>query len=282
MGELLAIGSAVAWAFTSIAMRPIVGRALWRSSVLRMVICTAMLTMYAWPTGALTRAAAAPTEAWLWLLGSTISSIVIGDSLYFMAAGRIGVARALPIASSFPLLTTAGAVLLLHEPPTLALLAGSALVVLAVALIGGERAHGNGRNDVVGLLLAGLAACMWATSGLFLGPALRLVDPTAANTLRFGLATVLFSVYLVTARPAEHFDRRLAWLSVAAAIGTLCSSWLFLGGIAAAGVARGVALNATSPVFSAILAAVVLRERVSRRTALGIASSVFGTILLVV
>ncbi len=281
MGELLAIGSAMAWALTSVAMRPIAGRALWRSSVLRMIICTALLAAYAWPQGALGRVLEAPPVAWLWLLGSTLCSMVIGDSLYFLAASRIGVARALPIASSFPLLTTLGAVVLLDEVLTLPLLLGSTMVVTAVALIGGERARDGGRNDVVGLLLAGLAACMWAGSGLFLGPALRLLDPIAGNMIRFSLATVLFTAYVGIARPIERMSARLIWLSVLAAIGTLASALMFLGGIAGAGVARGVALNATSPVFSAVLAALILRERVSRRTALGIASSVLGTILLV-
>src|SRR5262249_50884993 len=161
-GELLAIGSAVAWAFTSVAMRPIASQALWRSSVLRMVICTVLLAGYAWPSGALEAALSAPPIAWLQLLGSTLCSMVVGDSLYFMAAARIGVARALPIASAFPLLTTIGAVVILHEVLTVPLLAGSALVVIAVALIGGERARGHGRSDVIGVLLAGLAACGWA------------------------------------------------------------------------------------------------------------------------
>lgn len=282
MGELLAIGSAVAWALTSVAMRPIVGRALWRSSVLRMLVCAALLAAYAWPTGALERAVTAPPIAWLWLLGSTLCSMVTGDSLYFMAAARIGVARALPIASAFPLLTTVGAVVLLNEPPTAALLAGSALVVLAVALIGGERARDGGRIDVVGLLLAGFAACMWAASGLFLGPALKILDPIAANMIRFPVGAIVFTAYLAAVRPSEHLTTRLVWLSLAAAIGTLASATLFLGGIAAAGVARGVALNATSPVFSAVLAAFLLREKVSKRAALGIASSVLGTVLLLI
>jgi drug/metabolite transporter (DMT)-like permease len=43
-----------------------------------------------------------------------------------------------------------------------------------------------------------------------------------------------------------------------------------------------VALNATSPVFSAALAGLLLREQITRRTALGIASSVLGTVLLVI
>jgi DME family drug/metabolite transporter len=282
MGELLAIGSAFAWALTSVAMRPIVGRALWRSSLLRMLVCAGVLAGYAWPSGALGRILEAPSSAWLWLLGSTLCSMVIGDSLYFLAAARIGVARALPIASSFPLLTTLGAVVLLHETLTIPLLIGSTLVVFAVALIGGERVSGAGRNDLAGLVLAGLAACLWAGSGLFLGPALQLLDPIAANMIRFSMASLIFTAYLAGARPAEYLSRRLIWLSLAAALGTLASSLMFLTGITLAGVARGVALNAISPVFSAVLAGIILRERVSRRTALGIAASVVGTVLLVI
>lgn len=247
-----------------------------------MVLCAALLGAYAWPSGALANVATAPPLAWALLVGSTLCSMVVGDSLYFLAAARIGVARALPIASAFPLLTTLGAVLLLAEAATVPLILGSALVVVAVTLIGGERAPDGGRMDPVGLVLAGMAACLWAGSGLFLGPALRLIDPIAANMIRFPLAAVIFMVYLAGARPAETLTRRLTWLSVLAAVGTLASSILFLGGIAEAGVARGVALNATSPVFSAVLAAVLLRERVSRRAALGVACSVVGTVLLVV
>jgi drug/metabolite transporter (DMT)-like permease len=207
--------------------------------------------------------------------------MIVGDSLYFLAAARIGVARALPIASAFPLITTVGAVVVLGEALTAPLLIGTALVVLAVALIGGERAPSGGRVDALGLLLAGLAACLWAGSGLFLGPAMKLLDPIAANMIRFPMAMVVFTLYLAVMRPAEHLTGRLVWLSLAAAVGTLASAMMFLGGITGAGVARGVALNAISPVFSALLAAMLLRERVSRRTAVGIASSVVGTVLLV-
>jgi DME family drug/metabolite transporter len=117
-----------------------------------------MLVAYALPAGLFGRILAAEPQAFAWLLGSALSSIVVGDSIYFLASTRIGVARALPIASSFPLLTTLGAVTLLGEAFTVALLAGSVLVVLGVALIGGERARASGRNDPVGLALAGLAA----------------------------------------------------------------------------------------------------------------------------
>jgi drug/metabolite transporter (DMT)-like permease len=281
-GELLAIGSAVAWALTAVAMRPIASRALWRSSLLRMLMCAALLAMYAWPSGALQRAISAPPEAFLLLLGSTICSMGVGDSLYFVSAARIGVARALPIAAAFPLLTTLGAVALLHEALTPALLLGTGLVVGAVALIAGDRVRDGHRTEPLGVLLAGLAACMWAASGLFLGPALQLVDPIEGNMIRFPMAAAMFVVYLAFARPGEQLDARLMWLTVAAAVGTLASALMFLGGITGAGVARGVALNATSPVFSAVFAALLLGERVSQRVALGIGASAVGTILLVI
>jgi drug/metabolite transporter (DMT)-like permease len=281
IGELLAIGSAVAWALTSVAMRPIAGRALWRSSVLRSLLCAALLLVCAWPSGLLGEVVRAEPRVLLWLLGSTLASIVIGDSLYFLAAARIGVARALPIASSFPLLTTLGAVTLLGETFTASLLAGSVLVVVGVALIGGERVSSAGTLDALGLLFAGLAACMWACSGLFLGPALKSMDPVAANLVRFPIASVFFAVYVLAARPSEHLTVHLLWLTVVAGVGTLAAAMMFLGGISGAGVARGVALNATSPVFSAVLAVLLLKERLTRRAALGVAASVCGTILLV-
>jgi drug/metabolite transporter (DMT)-like permease len=43
-----------------------------------------------------------------------------------------------------------------------------------------------------------------------------------------------------------------------------------------------VALNATSPVFPAVLAVALLKEQLTRRATLGVAASVCGTILLVV
>jgi DME family drug/metabolite transporter len=251
IGELQAIGSAVAWALTSVAMRPIAARALWRSSLLRSCLCAVLLLAYAWPRGLLDALAHTDPRAFGWLLGSTLCSIVIGDSVYFLASVRIGVARALPIASSFPLLTTIGAVTLLGEVFTPALPAGSGLVVLGVALIAGERAGPSGRSEPISLLLAGLAACLWAGSGLFLGPALKVLDPIAANLVRFPLATLVFAGWTIVVRPAEQLNLRLLGLTLAAGVGTLVSALLFLGGITGAGVARGVALNATSPVFSA-------------------------------
>src|SRR5438105_15766295 len=90
VGELLAVGSAVAWALTSVAMRPIAGRALWFSSVLRTLLCSVTLALYGWFSGALTTVLHTDPRALALLLRSTLCSIVVGDSLSFLPAARLG------------------------------------------------------------------------------------------------------------------------------------------------------------------------------------------------
>ena len=281
MGEILALGSALSWALTTIAMRPIAGRALLQASLIRMLVGSALLLAYSWPSGAAGRALAATPSTWAWLVGSVLGSLVVGDSLYFAASARIGVTRALPIASSFPLLTTAGAVLLLGEPATAPVLVGSLLIVGGIWAIIGDYPATGVRRDGLGLAWAGLAALCWATSGLMLRPALDELDPVAANLIRFPVGAVLFAVPLAVRRPRWHLQGRQLWLAVAGGIGTVVSALLYLAGIALAGVARAVLLNATSPVFSAILAWWLLRERLTARAALGVGLSALGSALLV-
>ena len=284
MGELLALGSALVWALTAIAMRPIAGKALLNASLVRVLVGSAILLAYAWPTGAIERALAAPASGWLWLVGSTFSSLVVGDSLYFAASARIGVARALPIASAFPLFGTAGAVLLRGEPATVPLIVGTILVVVGVGVIVAERPFPTGNRgehiDLLGATLACLAALGWASSGLQLDAALDVLDPVAANLIRFPLATAAFAALCLVRQPAGSLLGAERWLAVAAGVGTVGAAVLFVGAIDATGPARAIALNATSPVFGAILAAWLLHEKVTPRGILGIASCVMGSILL--
>src|SRR5205814_7202544 len=76
----------------------------------------------------------------------------------------------------------------------------------------------------------------WAGSGLLLGQGLGVLDPVAANMIRFPVAAILFTVYVASVRPTERLTRRLVWLSLGAAMGTLASASMVLAGIAGAGV----------------------------------------------
>jgi DME family drug/metabolite transporter len=262
-------------------MRPLAGRTLLWSSAIRMTISSFLIVLYGVPSGALERALHAPPAVWGWLLGSLLSSLVVGDTLYFLASARIGVARALPIASSFPLLAGLGAVLFLGEPLTIHLVLGTVLVVLGIAAVVGARTSESQHFDKVGVGLACLAAVGWATSGLCLAPALQLTDPVAANAVRFPLAMMLFGCILAVRRPPWRMLPRHRPLALAAGIGTFAASLLYVMSVGAIGVARAVPLNAMAPIFSALLAARFLRERVTARMLAGVLMSVSGSALLV-
>jgi drug/metabolite transporter (DMT)-like permease len=280
-GELAGIGSAIAWAATTTVMRPLAGRTLLWSSAIRMTISSLLIVLYGLPTGALDRALHAPIAVWGWLLGSLLSSLVLGDTLYFLASARIGVARALPIASSFPLLAGMGAVLILGEPLAVNLAGGSALRVAGIAAVVGARTSESQHFDGVGVGLACLAAVGWACSGLCLAPALELTDPVAANAVRFPLAMVLFGGIVLVRRPPWRLLPRHRPLALAAGVGTFAASLLYVTSVGAIGVARAVPLNAMAPIFSALLAARFLRERVTPRMLAGVVMSVSGSALLV-
>ena len=91
------------------------------------------------------------------------------------------------------------------------------LCVLAFVMIG--RASHQAGESLAGVtstawpFLAGLAACLWASSGLLLGQGLRLLDPIATNMIRFPVAAIVFTAYVAAVRPSEVLTRRLAALS---------------------------------------------------------------------
>ena len=214
MGELSAIGSAIAWAFTSVAMRPIAGRALWRSSVVRMLVCTGLLLLYAWPTGAFERILATPSVALLALLGSTIASIVLGDSLYFLGDGthrrrprppdRLRVPFAHDARRRRLARRAAHARAPRREHPRRR--RGRADRRRARPERRPRPAAGHHPGGAGGVLLGLLRTDARP------GPAADRSDCGEPGPVL--LATVLFSAYLGAARPAEQLTRRLLWLSL--------------------------------------------------------------------
>ena len=64
-----------------------------------------------------------------------LTGLGLGDSLYFAALKRIGVTRAMPISMAYPVLTSIGAVVLLHETMGPLAAVGIALTLGGVYLV---------------------------------------------------------------------------------------------------------------------------------------------------
>src|SRR5207248_1246894 len=99
--------------------------------------------------------------------------LVIGDSLYFEALKRIGVARAMPISMGYPVMTSLLAALLLGERLTamsavgmLATLVGVYLVAMPAAGVARALSQQPASGYWAGVALAAVAAACWSLSAI--------------------------------------------------------------------------------------------------------------------
>src|ERR1700730_17178046 len=96
-GEIAGLVSACAWGATGIIIRAYLGHvpAVAVNSLRNTTTATVFIVVWI----AFSTRAPIPLSAALLLVSSMIVGLVIGDSLYFAALKRIGVARAMPIST---------------------------------------------------------------------------------------------------------------------------------------------------------------------------------------
>jgi uncharacterized membrane protein len=111
LGELAGLLSACAWGATGVVIRAYLGRvpAVAVNSLRNTISSIAFVLIWLGLRGP----APVPSSGVLLLVASMIGGLVLGDSLYFEALKRIGVARAMPISMGYPVLASALAALLL-------------------------------------------------------------------------------------------------------------------------------------------------------------------------
>ncbi|MHA2143797.1 MAG: EamA family transporter, partial [Candidatus Thorarchaeota archaeon] len=133
-----------------------------------------------------------PPQSMLPLAISMILGIVAGDTVYFLSQERIGVARAFPIAMSYPLVVYLLAALFLDELVIIQRVVGAVLVVVGVAAIARtERSDdisattlADIRRKRIGVLLAFLTVCLWALSDVIFQFGLSSIGAAEANFFR--------------------------------------------------------------------------------------------------
>lgn len=290
LGELSALGSAFLWALNAVMLRPLTaGIPALRITALQYAAVSVFILLMALALGRLDDAMNIPLLQAGALVGTALVGMGVGDTSYIRALGLLGVARSFTFATSgYVLLTTALAALFLAEPVTLKTLAGAAVLLAGMYLVvqSTERHVEQARSPAIrtGLLFCALAAVCWGLTAAVLKLALVDVDVLAANSLRIPAVALMLN----TASLGYHrFDATVYRPQVvlraglAGILGLGLGSLLFLYGIQEAGAAKTAILSSTAPLFAAVLALGLLRERLTRPLVVGTALSVAGTWLVV-
>lgn len=266
IGVMAALAGALSWTLAS---------ALWRRlptslgpaelNLLKTLLALALLA----PLLPLLAQPLPPPRQGALLLASGVLGIAAGDSFYFAALRRLGTRRTLTVEAGGPVLTSAAALLMLREVPSLRQWAGVGLVSLALVLVAGQAPPGDLRGRLqqeqgLGLLLALLALVCGSAGALLSRAALRAspLPPMQAAALRLaGAALVLLPLLPGLGR---QLGRRSGpqpaqprWLPVLAAtlLGTAAGISLQQLALARLPAGLAVALFSTSPVMAMALAA---------------------------
>jgi DME family drug/metabolite transporter len=220
---------------------------------------------------------------------AVILAMVLATTLNFQAILRIGLARAFPISGAFPLGTLVLSALWLDEGIGWRQGLGGVVTLGGVMLVaigapGGPVTAAGRRADQQGVIMAVGAAVLWALSSVVTKVGISELDLLTASVIRLPVAALALVPFLARSRtplPWQLSGRSWLVLLAAGLLGPGLSSYLWLIGLQQIGAARTDIITATSPIFAVLLAAGVLKERLTRRVAAGTLLSVLGIMLIV-
>jgi DME family drug/metabolite transporter len=285
LGELSALTCAALWAASTVGLRsqtarvPVLALNAIRTAYASVVVLLGLLVL-----GRLGDLLTVAPGALLGLLGSVLVGKALGETLHIRAMHAIGVSRALPISSSYPILASILAALFLNEALTPKTFVGILLVVVGVYLVAFPRPRGKIKETIsapvrTGVLFALCAALCWSLSTVLVRPALDLIDPILANGVRLPVACALLTALSLRgergANPFAYGWRAGAVLAVAGVLSGISGAfWLYA--VSEAGAAKAATLSSTAPIFAAPLSVLLLGERLTAQIALGTLVTVVG------
>jgi uncharacterized membrane protein len=247
-----------------------------RATLFGVVVISQLSGMAAAALLAVARAEPVPAVADVaWSVAAGLLGAVGITALYAgLAVGRMGVVA--PITGVLAALVPVAVGIALEGEPSAVVVIGMALAILAVILVSRVPGESGSRSGIELALIGGAAL------GLF-NVAISRVD----DHLLFGPLTIVRSVeaatmvvvILVSRRPAAAPARLVPAILVVGVL-DMTGNAAFLFAQQTGPLAIAAVLSSLYPVTTLILAALVLRERVTATHALGIAAAIAGIVLI--
>ena len=287
LGEMLSIGSALAWA-TAVIIYKRLGETLppLTLNLVKNLLVLGMLALTVLVLGT------APPQLDALGLGVTLLSGVLGmafaDSLYFAALNRLGASRAGIIGNLYSPFVIGLSVLFLGESMRPLQWLGFALVSAGVLVVSRARGHAAGLDRH--RLRQGVA--LGITAIFLMAAAIVLVKPwlggqpvlwiVLLRTLGGLLGLLAVFAWRREAPWRTLSGHRVRWplLLLAAFIGQYLAVLMWVAGYKYAPATVAAILNETSSAFIVLLAALLLREPLGARKLLGVACTLAGVACL--
>ncbi len=284
-GALAALGSAVAWAVTSLLARSLMSElGSVGVNAIRSTIGGVLLIAWVLATAGAGVFTAISASAWLLLGLSIVTAIALGDTVFFESTRAIGVGRAMTISTTYPLGAAVIAAAFLNEPVTVPIAVGSLVTMAGLVLIVAPWAERAPEERFwFGVGAAAIASLAWAVSTVLVKPPLSEMGPVTAQAIRLPVASMVLwltpwarPVPRTFAKSSRAVQIRIVILGAITSV----SSVMFVAGVKHAGVAVASVLSSTAPMFAIPLAVIFLDERITLRAFLGIVLTLAGIIVL--
>jgi len=298
-GELAGLGAAASWALSSLLFSRVPAQAgaiaLFKNSTSCVFLLLTLLLLSAWPGESTELAFFFETdlEAWLYLGGSALAGLVLGDACYFRSLQILGPRRTLVVSTLVPPIGALCGWFLLSEILPGPAWAGMALTLGGVIWVIGEKggpdeSGGHFPGTVRAGVMYGLLACLGQAIAAALAkfPMRDGLGALEATFLRMVAAVVFGLLGAGVAGRLRSWIQKLcvreAWLPLlpASFLGTYLGVWLCMYAYEHTKIGIATTMHSTSPIFVLPLAFFVLRQRVSFRAILGALVAVGGILLL--
>jgi DME family drug/metabolite transporter len=296
LGEFAALGAAISWAVAPILYRKALANASPVSAnIVRCVTNAAVLVVILAGLGLTGTLTSLPVQVVAVVVVSGIIGLGVGDTLYMVGLKSVGVARAVPLAATYPLFSLLWATLLLGEPVTAAAVAGTVVILLGIWLLSRERGDStiHFRRSAVawGVAASLLTAVVWSVSITLMDFAVTMPGVVSGLGVNYAVVTVriagmaLLMLALAPLLDRKHGFLKLSWRTVALlCVGGLVANglgWLLMNySFLNIAVSQAVPISSTTPLFSTLAGFLFFREKLTRDNTLGAVLVVAGVVLI--